>query len=249
MSVLDRLSRYLSSPKRGDRAKTRSRQVRPRIESLEGRAVPTAIATPPIFQNPFMAPNNVSEIHLNSYQTDTSSIPGPGTFGRPIAQQAIIRPPVQIGGTIAFFLNAAGPLRDGAWLKLGRSATWGTLAGAAGGAAGLVLGELVIGWFQGGLIGRALSWAILGLGIGISQFRIWKERLQRAVTRELSASNHFNLRSAKRQKQNVLEIVIVVRLAHWPEIHHLRKAFLQFVGVPMHGCERRIAGLQARQCG
>lgn len=74
-----------------------------------------------------------------------------------------------IGGTIGFFLNASGPLRDGAWLKLGRAATWGALAGASGGAAGLVLGEFVIGAFQGGLIGRACSWAVLGLGIGISQ--------------------------------------------------------------------------------
>ena len=76
---------------------------------------------------------------------------------------------VAIGGTIGFFLNAAGPFRDGAWLKLGRAATWGTLAGAAGGASGLVLGEFVLGRFQGGLVGRACSWAVLGLGIGISQ--------------------------------------------------------------------------------
>ncbi len=76
---------------------------------------------------------------------------------------------VALGGTIGFFLNAAGPLRDGAWLKLARKATWGALAGAAGGAAGLVVGELVIGWFRGGLAGRALSWAVLGVGIGLSQ--------------------------------------------------------------------------------
>jgi hypothetical protein len=76
---------------------------------------------------------------------------------------------VAIGGAIGFFLNAAGPFRDGAWLKLGRAATWGALAGAAGGAAGLVLGEFVIGLFKGGLIGRAASWAVLGLGIGVSQ--------------------------------------------------------------------------------
>jgi hypothetical protein len=76
---------------------------------------------------------------------------------------------VAIGGTIGFFLNAAGPLRDGAYLKLSRAATWGALAGAVGGAVGLVLGEFVIGLFRGGLIGRAVSWAILGLGIGISQ--------------------------------------------------------------------------------
>ena len=74
-----------------------------------------------------------------------------------------------IGGTIGFFLNASGPSRDGAWLKLARDATWGALAGAIGGAAGLVVGEVVLGTFQGGLIGRAVSWAILGLGIGVSQ--------------------------------------------------------------------------------
>jgi hypothetical protein len=76
---------------------------------------------------------------------------------------------LMIGGSIGYVLNAAGPFRDGAWIKLGRVATWGALAGAIGGAAGLVLGELVIGWFRGGLIGRALSWSVLGLGIGVSQ--------------------------------------------------------------------------------
>ena len=76
---------------------------------------------------------------------------------------------IAIGGTIGFFLNASGPLRDGAWLKLAREATWGTLAGALGGALGLVIGEYVLGEFKGGLIGRAVSWAILGIGIGVSQ--------------------------------------------------------------------------------
>ncbi|MBX6313289.1 MAG: FHA domain-containing protein, partial [Isosphaeraceae bacterium] len=35
---------------------------------------------------------------------------------------------VAIGGAIGFFLNAAEPLRDGAWLKLTRNANWGALA-------------------------------------------------------------------------------------------------------------------------
>jgi hypothetical protein len=74
-----------------------------------------------------------------------------------------------IGASIGFFLNASGPSRDGAWLKLARDATWGAVAGAVGGAAGLVVGEVVLGTFQGGLVGRAVSWAILGLGIGASQ--------------------------------------------------------------------------------
>jgi hypothetical protein len=83
---------------------------------------------------------------------------------------------IAIGGSIGYFLNAAEPLRDGAWLRLARSATWGAIAGAAGGAIGLVLGEFVLGGFQGGLIGRAVSWAILGLGIGVSQGLAYRSR-------------------------------------------------------------------------
>ncbi len=76
---------------------------------------------------------------------------------------------VAIGGTIGFFLNASGPLRDGAWLKLARKATLGAIAGSLAGAGGLVLGEMVIIRMQGGLIGRAASWAVLGVAIGLSQ--------------------------------------------------------------------------------
>jgi len=74
-----------------------------------------------------------------------------------------------LGGTIGFFLNAWGPLRDGSWRRMARAAARATPASAIGGALGLVLGELVIGAFQGGLIGRAASWAVLGLGIGLGQ--------------------------------------------------------------------------------
>jgi hypothetical protein len=76
---------------------------------------------------------------------------------------------VAIGGSVGFVLNASGPFRDGAWLKLARASAWGAGAGAVGGAAGLVLGEAVIGWFRGGLVGRSVSWAVLGLAIGVSQ--------------------------------------------------------------------------------
>jgi hypothetical protein len=76
---------------------------------------------------------------------------------------------VIIGGSIGFFLNAWGPLRDGAWRKLARAVSWGVPAAAIGGAFGLVLGEVVIGVLRGGLLGRALSWSVLGLGIGLGQ--------------------------------------------------------------------------------
>ena len=81
-----------------------------------------------------------------------------------------------IGGAIGYSLSAAGPLRDGAWGTLARASTWGALAGALGGAVGLMLGEVVLGSFRGGLIGRALSWAVLGLGIGAGQGIAYRSR-------------------------------------------------------------------------
>jgi hypothetical protein len=74
-----------------------------------------------------------------------------------------------IGGSLGVFLNAYGPLRDGAWNKLARAVASGAPAAALGGAIGLVAGEIVIGIMKGGLLGRALSWAVLGLGIGLGQ--------------------------------------------------------------------------------
>lgn len=81
-----------------------------------------------------------------------------------------------IGGTLGFMLNAYEPLRDGAWLKFARTSSWGSLAGAAGGAIGLLVGEWVLGLFQGGSLGRAASWSILGLGIGLSQGLVHRSR-------------------------------------------------------------------------
>lgn len=74
-----------------------------------------------------------------------------------------------IGGATGFFLSAWGPFRDGAWHRMARAVAWGAPAAALGGAIGLVLGERVIALFQGGLLGRACSWAVLGLGIGLGQ--------------------------------------------------------------------------------
>jgi Inner membrane component of T3SS, cytoplasmic domain len=74
-----------------------------------------------------------------------------------------------IGGSLGVLLNAYGPGRDGAWLKMARAIAWGAPAAALGGAVGLLAGEMVIGLLRGGLLGRALSWAVLGLGIGLGQ--------------------------------------------------------------------------------
>lgn len=64
-----------------------------------------AIPSGPLYQSPFMAPNNFSSIHMNVYQTDTFSIAGPASAPRQYVQNGLIWPPTQIGGTIAFDLQ------------------------------------------------------------------------------------------------------------------------------------------------
>lgn len=78
------------------------------VERSEERAVLDAIPTPPIFQNPFMGANNFSEIHLNSYQTDTTSTRGPASASSQAVQQGLLRPITSIAGTMAF--NARGQI-------------------------------------------------------------------------------------------------------------------------------------------
>ena len=76
--------------------------------SVAAEAVLDAIPTPPIFQNPFMAPNNFSEIHFNSFQTDTASVSGPASASGQAVQQGLLRPIPGIAGTIAF--NSTGQI-------------------------------------------------------------------------------------------------------------------------------------------
>ena len=64
--------------------------------------VPKPIVSPALYQNPYMAPNDFSEIHFNAYQTDTCTVKGPATSPNPTIQQAFINPPDGIAATIAF---------------------------------------------------------------------------------------------------------------------------------------------------
>ena len=73
---------------------------------VEAENVLGTIPTPPIFQNPFMGPNNFSEIHFNSFQTDTTSVRGPAPSQT--VQQGLLRPITAIAGTIAF--NSSGQI-------------------------------------------------------------------------------------------------------------------------------------------
>ena len=108
MTFLSRLTRHGSPVGLIDRARSHSRRVLPCLERLEQRTVMTAIASPPVYQNPFMAPNNVSEIHLNAYQTDTFSTLGPASAPSQTVQERLIWPPSQIAGTIA--VNSSGQI-------------------------------------------------------------------------------------------------------------------------------------------
>jgi hypothetical protein len=60
----------------------------------------SAIPAPAVYQNPYMAPNNFSEVHFNSYQTDTSTVPGPASFAHQTVQQKLISPLGSIAGSI-----------------------------------------------------------------------------------------------------------------------------------------------------
>jgi len=71
-------------------------------EPSEERAVLDAIPTPPMFQNPFMGASNFREIHLNAYQTDTTSARGPASARSQTVQQGLLRPITAIAGTMAF---------------------------------------------------------------------------------------------------------------------------------------------------
>lgn len=59
------------------------------------------IPTPPIYQNPFMAPNDFNEVHCDVYQTDTTSTPGPGCKERCFTKDVLFPP--SIGSAVMAF--------------------------------------------------------------------------------------------------------------------------------------------------
>src|SRR5262245_20490452 len=107
MTSIKQLKRGLCSLLSRSCPRPQSSKVHLRVEELEGREL-LSIATPPIYQNPFMAPNNLSEIHLNSFQTDTTSLSGPASASSQTVQQRLLQPITGIAGTIAF--NSSGQI-------------------------------------------------------------------------------------------------------------------------------------------
>ncbi len=89
-----------------------------------------------------------------------------------------------IGGAIGYLLVGADALRDRSALRFFRLGTYGVLLGAAGGSAGMVLGDLVL--YQlvpafgsggrgglpavvGAMLVRGLGWMVLGAAVGLSE--------------------------------------------------------------------------------
>jgi hypothetical protein len=121
--MVDSLKRCFGWARFSDRTGSRSKKALLRVERLEERTVLDAVPTPAIFQNPFMAPNNFSEIHLNSYQTDTTSASGPADAMSQTVQQGLLGPLPGIAGTMAF--NSSGQIIT---IKAGPSTTPGEAA-------------------------------------------------------------------------------------------------------------------------
>src|SRR6266542_3505003 len=95
--------------------------------------------------------------------------------------------------------------------------------------------------FQEGLLVRGNIFAARRIGIG--QRGVGQERLECAIARQLSLTQHFNLLGIDRQKIDVFENVVVVLFTHWFEGNHSRQAFLQPVGEAVNRDQRRIARL------
>src|SRR6516225_3780539 len=66
-----------------------------------------------------------------------------------------------IGLFIAAFLASIEALSVGQWRQAARGARFGVIIGSAGGAGGLLIGELTFDVLPG-LVGRILGWAVLG---------------------------------------------------------------------------------------
>src|SRR6266851_8223743 len=81
-------------------------------------------------------------------------------YGRDILFGALI------GALISAFLASIETLSVGQWRQAARRFAVGGMIGAAGGALGLIVGELAFD-VLGGLSGRILGWGVLGIAVGL----------------------------------------------------------------------------------
>jgi hypothetical protein len=91
---------------------------------------------------------------------------------------------VTVGGLIGYFVVSVEAIRDQSLVRFSRLASYGVLLGAAGGAAGMFIGDLVNGGLQAVfepdpdrfaanlfvvMISRGLGWLFLGVAIGMCE--------------------------------------------------------------------------------
>ena len=82
-----------------------------------------------------------------------------------------------IGGLIGFFVVGVEAIRDRSATRFARSASYGVVLGALGGALGMWLGDLVNAGLQNlfpatllvPILSRGLGWSLLGIAIGVSE--------------------------------------------------------------------------------
>lgn len=89
-----------------------------------------------------------------------------------------------IGGAIGYFVVSVEAIRDRSLIRFVRLAAYGVLLGAAGGSAGILIGEgvnyLLSGWIGasrqhpllhllGAMFARGLGWMFLGVAVGFSE--------------------------------------------------------------------------------
>jgi hypothetical protein len=72
-----------------------------------------------------------------------------------------------VGGIIGAMLGGLGGIVERAPPKVLRGAAYSAAAGVIGGPLGLLLGEVVLWLFGGGIVGRAAGWLCLGLAVGV----------------------------------------------------------------------------------
>jgi hypothetical protein len=90
-----------------------------------------------------------------------------GTFGGIVLRDMVSG--IMVGGCIGGCIGGVEGGLDRSLLKGSRGAIYGGLYGLLGGLVGLLIAELALWMMGGGILGRAVGWAFLGLGVGISE--------------------------------------------------------------------------------